>query len=533
MNIMKKITSFLVALLTFGFAYAQPTTNAPVPTKAAADVKSVFSDTYTSIATNYNPNWGQSGFASVNPTYNPTGSGSNFALAYPNFNYQGTELTSQSLANMEFLHVDVWTNANPANSILQVSPINNGSGAGETLVTINYTTGSWYSVDIPKSAFTGMTWDSVFQLKFAANGAGSTVPITIYLDNIYFWKTPVAAGSDATLSDLKVDGTTIAGFSANTITYTKGVPSGSSTVPQITLATTTDTGASRVITQATAVPGSATVVVTSQNTNVTKTYTVNYFFEGPATAAPTPPARAAANVISLFSEAYTNIAVSEWSATWDDSNITDVTIAGNATKKIDFGNFLGVVLTDYNNATAMTHFHMDYWIPSTTDLTGKVLNPKLSNHAAMSGETNALLLTNLPTVKGSWVSLDVALSTFTPQGSPASLNREKIKEFLITSNLGTVYVDNIYLHNNIVLANETFKTSSIKMYPNPTTNVLNIEALSIIDKVTVYNILGQEVISKTVGSSSMSLDVSDLHSGVYVINATIEGVTSTSKFVKK
>lgn len=524
---MKKITTFLVALLTFGFAFAQPITNAPVPTKAQADVKSVFSDAYTSITTNYNPNWGQSG--AVNTTYNPTGTGTDLVMAYTNFNYQGTELTSQSLANMEYLHVDVWTNANPTNSILQVSPINNGTGAGETLVTINYTTGSWYSVDIPKSAFTGMTWDSVFQLKFAANGAGSTVPITIYLDNIYFWKTPVAAGSDATLSDLKVDGITIAGFSANTITYSKGVPSGSSTVPQITLATTTDTGATGVITQATTVPGSATVVVTSQNTNVTKTYTVNYFFEGPATAAPTPPARATANVISLFSDAYTNIAVSEWSATWDDSNISDVTIAGNATKKIDFGNFLGVVLTDYNNATAMTHFHMDYWIPATTDLTGKVLNPKLSNHAAMAGETNALLLTNLPTVNGSWVSLDVALSTFTPQGSPASLNREKIKEFLITSNLGTVYVDNIYLHNNTVLSNESFTASKVNMYPNPSNNIVNINSIENIDSVTVMNVLGQIVMTKEVNSNNFALDVSELKTGQYFLNLS----SNNSRVVKK
>ena len=33
-----------------------------------------------------------------------------------------------------------------------------------------------------------MTWDSIFQMKFAANGAGSTVPVDIYLDNVYFWK---------------------------------------------------------------------------------------------------------------------------------------------------------------------------------------------------------------------------------------------------------------------------------------------------------------------------------------------------------
>ena len=37
----------------------KPQTAAPVPSQDSADVVSVYSDTYTSIATNLNPNWGQ------------------------------------------------------------------------------------------------------------------------------------------------------------------------------------------------------------------------------------------------------------------------------------------------------------------------------------------------------------------------------------------------------------------------------------------------------------------------------------------
>jgi hypothetical protein len=165
---MKKITSLFMLMFGFSLAYAQPTTNAPTPTNDATNVVSIYSDSYTNVATNYNPGWGQSG--AVNTTYNPTGTGTDLVMAYTNFNYQGTEMTTQNLSAMEFLHVDIWCNANPTSSIVQVSPVNNGTGVGEVLVTINHTQGSWYSVDIPKSDFTGMTWDSVFQLKFAANG---------------------------------------------------------------------------------------------------------------------------------------------------------------------------------------------------------------------------------------------------------------------------------------------------------------------------------------------------------------------------
>ena len=525
---MKKITTFLLSLITFMNVMAQPTTNAPVPTRLAADVKAVYSDNYAVIGTNYNPNWGQSG--GVNPTFNPTGAGTNYAMAYTNFNYQGTHINNEvgvSLTNMEYLHVDVWTSANPTTSILQVSPINSGSGAGETLVTINYTSGQWTSVDIPKSAFTGMTWDSVFQLKFAANGTGSTVPITIYLDNIYFWKTATVQGTDASLSDLKVAGTTVAGFSPSTTTYAVGVPFGAA-VPQITLATTSDTNATRVITQATTVPGSATVVVRSQNTSVVRTYTINYSVEGPTMAAPTPPARATADVISLFSNAYTNVAVNTWSAPWDSASFEDVVVAGNDVKKITFVDFLGVDFTSAAfNASGFTHYHIDYWTDNAS-LAGKVLNTKWSNHAAGAGETSAFLYTGLVSTSGSWVSVDVPITSF----DNAPQTRNALAQFLLISNLGVVYVDNIYLHKNTVLANASFESNKFVLYPNPATNELTIESKTAIDSVSITNMLGQNVLNNTTSNAVEVVDISNLQAGVYLIKVGSEGQTSTKRFVK-
>lgn len=178
-----KILLSMGLMLNF-FAFGQtPTTNAPDPTCPAADVVSIYSGFYTSnIAANYNPFWGQSG--TVNTEFNP-GTG-NLVMAYTNFNYQGTDLTATNLSTMEYLHLDVWTAANPSATTLQVSPINAGAGPAEILVTVPFVQNAWSTIVLPKSAFTGMTWDNVIQLKFAANGPGSTVPVDIYLDNIYF-----------------------------------------------------------------------------------------------------------------------------------------------------------------------------------------------------------------------------------------------------------------------------------------------------------------------------------------------------------
>ena len=140
-----------------------PTQNAPIPpTRDAGDVISVYSDVYSNInVTDFNPVWGQSG--SVNTTYDPTGEGTNTVLEYSNFNFQGTYIESINASAMEFVHIDIWT-ADATD--VKFSPINNGTGTTEILVNVPLVTGEWSSVDIAIADFTGMTWDSLFQLKF-------------------------------------------------------------------------------------------------------------------------------------------------------------------------------------------------------------------------------------------------------------------------------------------------------------------------------------------------------------------------------
>ncbi|MEX0289726.1 MAG: hypothetical protein AB3N14_11505, partial [Flavobacteriaceae bacterium] len=170
-----------------------PTSSAPVPpARDAADVISIFGETYSNISgIDYDPNWGQSGHMMVNTGFDP-GDG-NLALAYPNFNYQGTDFSgnAQDASAMQFLHVDIWVPSGTDRQV-KVSPINSGTGAGEVLVVVPLTPGAWNSVDLPIGDFTGMTWDQVIQMKFDGqfNGDGSanTTSFDIYLDNIYFYK---------------------------------------------------------------------------------------------------------------------------------------------------------------------------------------------------------------------------------------------------------------------------------------------------------------------------------------------------------
>jgi hypothetical protein len=87
----------------------------------------------------------------------------------------------------------------------------------------------------------------------------------------------VAPDTDATLSNLDVDGTTVVGFAPTTTTYSVALLAGTTATPTVTTtATDAANGATAVVTQATSVTGSATVQVTAQDGTTTETYTINF-----------------------------------------------------------------------------------------------------------------------------------------------------------------------------------------------------------------------------------------------------------------
>lgn len=75
--------------------------------------------------------------------------------------------------------------------------------------------------------------------------------------------------------------------------------------------------------------------------------------------------------------------------------------------------------------------------------------------------------------------------------------------------------------------------ASIKMYPNPAQNNVQFTATENIEKISIFNILGQEVLSSVVGNTSKDLDISQLTTGTYL--AKIETATGiqTIKLLKQ
>ncbi|MEH6537353.1 MAG: T9SS type A sorting domain-containing protein [Psychroserpens sp.] len=254
----------------------------------------------------------------------------------------------------------------------------------------------------------------------------------------------------------------------------------------------------------------------------------------PTSAAPTPPNRAAEDVISLFSNAYTDTTIETWNAAFDDSTSEDVVNFGDDIKKITFTNFIGVEFTNNRiDASTMTYFHMDFWT-NNTDLVGKVFNSKFSQWGGGASEVSAMELnindgTTPAVVTGAWVSIDVEIAT----NFSNNLTRDDLAQFLITSNLGVVYVDNIYFHKNTVLSTDEFSTANFKVYPNPTATNWTISGNSPITKVTVYDILGKKVSTLTSNQNEVEINTDTMSPGMYFAKIESDNGSKTVKLIKQ
>ena len=165
--------------------------------------------------------------------------------------------------------------------------------------------------------------------------------------------------------------------------------------------------------------------------------------QGPTVAAPTPT-RPAANVISMFSNAYTNVTVDTWQTGWSAGTLTDLQIVGNDTKKYDNLNFVGIeTVANQINATNMLYFHIDAWTPNMTTFRVKLVD--FGADAAFGGGDDVEHeLSFTPTLSG-WNSYELALSDFT-----GLVTKGHISQLILSGNpagSGIVYIDNVYFHS--------------------------------------------------------------------------------------
>ncbi|WP_298117599.1 fibronectin type III domain-containing protein [Flavobacterium sp.] len=82
------------------------------------------------------------------------------------------------------------------------------------------------------------------------------------------------------------------------------------------------------------------------------------------------------------------------------------------------------------------------------------------------------------------------------------------------------------------LADENFELNKLKIYPNPTDDILNISLDNEITTVSIFNLIGQEILSKSVNNNQTSIDISNLSAGTYLVKVSSGNEVKTIKVVK-
>lgn len=395
-----------------------PIADAPTPiARNAWDVISLYSNTYTNLNSNFFPNWGQStSFSNFTPVNDQT-------IKYSNLTYQGIELINgNALVNvsaMTKLHLDVWTPEITEFKIFLIA-------GGDNPVTLTPTLHGWNSFDIDLATqFAGRDLTAAIQLKLERVGGGTS---SLYLDNIYFYRP--ATTQPPTLGNFTVPSKVVGDADFN-LTAPTSNSSGAFTYTSSNTSVATISGSTVTIVGA----GSTTITATQAAAgNFASISVVATLDVSPATAAPTPTVPAD-RVLSLFSDAYSNVAGTQWRPDWGQSTqYSLLNIGGNSTIKYSNLNYEGVQLASPIDASSYNTLHIDVYGagPSTLDF-------KVINQAGGAGSPLQQIEVNTPLTlnPGVWNSFDIALSSLT------GLELNRIGQLMFVGS-GTIYVDNIY-----------------------------------------------------------------------------------------
>ncbi|MBC7642044.1 MAG: glycosyl hydrolase family 16 [Flavobacterium sp.] len=324
-------------------------TPAPTPTQNAANVISIFSNAFTNIPVEYYNGY----YAPYQTTQGQADVKINGddIIKYSQFNFVGIQFTQPTVdaSQMTHFHIDLKVqNTTGARNSFKVSLNDFGTdnaygGGNDTSLQFTYNnaalaSGSWVSLDLPISGFTGTSNRMHFAQIILESAAGIT---DLLVDNIYLYAVTTA----------------------------------------------------------------------------------------PTVAAPTP-SLPAANVISVFSDAYTDIAANLNPGWGQATVVTQAPIAGNNTLKYTGLNYQGIEFGANQNLSTMTKLHIDYYSANSTSLKTYLISP---------GPVEKAKVLTVPTTAG-WNSLEIPLTDFSP------VNLANVFQMKFDGN-GTIYLDNIYFHN--------------------------------------------------------------------------------------
>lgn len=189
----------------------------------------------------------------------------------------------------------------------------------------------------------------------------------------------------------------------------------------------------------------------------------------PKPTSPAPaPNKPTADVISLYSNAYTNVPVNTWNTRWQFSTAEEFFIKIQNDDVIRYRNlnFVGIEFsTNTINASAMTHFHMDMWTPDpvTAAKVFKILLVDFGPNNSFGGgdDSQHEMSFKAPLItSGNWVSIDVPLTAFS-----GLTRRGNLAQLVLSGDFPNVYIDNVYFYKGAVPQNAPTVAAPVPTYP--------------------------------------------------------------------
>ena len=200
--------------------------------------------------------------------------------------------------------------------------------------------------------------------------------------------------------------------------------------------------------------GSGTAVITGKLGDIDASGAITIEV-GSLTSAPTPE-HPQEDVISLFSNQYTDVVVDSWNPGWQYSTavLADTKLGDDDMKQYTNLNFVGIVFTTQTlDLSEMTHFHLDFWTPDASSIPA-AFNVELvdfgADNAFGGGDDSAhRIVVNANTTPvlatEQWVTIDVPLSSLSGLKSTANM-AQIVLSSAENQPPNTVFIDNLYFH---------------------------------------------------------------------------------------
>ena len=205
-----------------------------------------------------------------------------------------------------------------------------------------------------------------------------------------------------------------------------------------TIATVDETG------EVSVVGGPGTAVITASINGVEAKGSLEIQSLGSFQHAPTP-SNNPADVISIFSDAFSSIAVDYYNGYWAPYQTTqsaDFEVNGDHILSYTDFNFVGIQFSSPTvDASTMTHLHLDIYIPNILTSDAKM---KLELVDFGTGGTGAYIINIAVSQSQQWVSLDIPLSSFA-----GMTNRLQLAQLIFSQDNATIasfWTDNIYFY---------------------------------------------------------------------------------------